>query len=61
MIEDAVLDIPGVRSAFVEWVTGGYFVDFDVRLSWRYLLTNSANIIAVVRVSASLSSFILLF
>ncbi len=30
-IENAVKDIPGTRSAFAERVTGGYFVDFDVR------------------------------
>ncbi len=40
-IEKAVQDIPGTRSAFAERVTGGYFVDFNVRreAAARYGLT----------------------
>jgi Cu(I)/Ag(I) efflux system membrane protein CusA/SilA len=30
-VEGAVKDVPGTRSAFAERVTGGYFLDFDVR------------------------------
>ena len=40
-IEKAVQDIPGTRSAFAERVTGGYFVDFEIRreAAARYGLT----------------------
>ena len=30
-VETAIKDVPGTRSAFAERVTGGYFLDFDVR------------------------------
>src|SRR5437773_12067567 len=40
-VENAVKDVPGTRSAFAERVTGGYFLDFDVRRdeAARYGLT----------------------
>ena len=40
-IEEAVKKIPGTRSAFAERVTGGYFIDFDIRreAAARYGLT----------------------
>ena len=40
-IERAVADLPGTRSAFAERVTGGYFIDFEIRReeAARYGLT----------------------
>jgi Cu(I)/Ag(I) efflux system membrane protein CusA/SilA len=40
-IEQALLDTPGTRSVFAERVTGGYYVDFDIKreAAARYGLT----------------------
>jgi len=52
-VETAVKDVRGTRSAFAERVTGGYFLDFDVRRDQaaRYGLT-----LATSRTSSSLPS-----
>ena len=40
-IEEALQNVPGTRSVFAERVTGGYYVDFDIRreAAARYGLT----------------------